>query len=306
MTLKLDVAVGYPRGWKGRDAGDVNDWVISLPDGLIRDFADREVRGRDASPELLQEWSGCFVNVLAELNAGRGFILLERVPVESFSDEQFRRVYWRIGQSLGRPIEQDIEGTLLYDVRDTGQSVGEGARFSVTNAESSFHTDAAFADKPPEFVGLLSLRSAVSGGESQLVSAYTLHNSLVNEAPDLMDTLYEDFSFDRRGQFHPGEPELMVAPVFRWDGIELDTRYLHYYITEGHKAGVRLSDKQIDSLDRLLDIVSRPEMSVTFSLKPGQMLFTNNHWILHNRRAFEDHTEPDSRRHYIRLWLNRR
>jgi alpha-ketoglutarate-dependent taurine dioxygenase len=303
---KLEQEVGSPRGWKSGDAGDGNDWVISLPEDLIRDFADREENELDASVDLLQQWNGFFEDALKELNEGRGFVLLERVPIESFSEEQCRRVYWRIGQSLGQPIEQNIEGMLLYDVRDTGQSVGEGARFSVTNAESSFHTDAAFAENPPEFVGLLSLHSAVSGGESQLVSAYTLHSSLANEAADLMDTLYEDFSFDRRGQFHPGEPELMVAPVFRWDGNELDTRYLHYYITEGHRSGESLTDRQTNSLDKLLEIVSRPEMRVTFSLKPGQMLFTNNHWILHNRTAFEDHVDPGKGRHYIRLWLNRR
>jgi hypothetical protein len=33
------------------------------------------------------------------------------------------------------------------------------------------------------------------------------------------------------------------------------------------------------------------------------MLFVNNRWILHNRTAFEDHPEPERRRHYVRLWL---
>ena len=29
----------------------------------------------------------------------------------------------------------------------------------------------------------------------------------------------------------------------------------------------------------------------------------NNRWILHNRTAFEDHPEPERRRHLVRLWL---
>ena len=48
-----------------------------------------------------------------------------------------------------------------------------------------------------------------------------------------------------------------------------------------------------------------PQLRIEFSLEPGQMLFVNNHWILHNRTAFEDHPEPERRRHYLRLWLNR-
>ena len=51
-----------------------------------------------------------------------------------------------IGQLLGEPIAQNVQGTLLYDVRDSGQDVARGARFSVTNYESSFHTDNSFGE----------------------------------------------------------------------------------------------------------------------------------------------------------------
>ena len=44
-----------------------------------------------------------------------------------------------------------MEGTLLYDVRDTGQDVAQGARFSVTNYESSFHTDNSFGSEVLDF-----------------------------------------------------------------------------------------------------------------------------------------------------------
>jgi alpha-ketoglutarate-dependent taurine dioxygenase len=299
-------AIPPPRGWTAYTAGVREDWTLTLSPDLIAEFAVGEGDTLDAPGGLIERWAGAFEPALVELNDGRGFVLLDRVPIESLSPVEARRVYWRVGQSLGQPIVQNVEGTLLYDVKDTGQDVGEGARFSVTNAESSFHTDAAFFDRPPEFVGLLSLQSAQSGGESQLVSCYSLHNALADEAIEQLDTLYQVFSFDRRGQFLPGEPELMVAPVFGWDGSELDTRYLHYYITEGHRAADPLTPAQTAALDKVLDIVTRPEFRVTFSLQPGQMLFTNNHWILHNRTAFEDHPEPEKRRHYIRLWLKRK
>jgi alpha-ketoglutarate-dependent taurine dioxygenase len=45
---------------------------------------------------------------------------------------------------------------------------------------------------------------------------------------------------------------------------------------------------------------------VEFMLRPGDMLFINNRWLLHNRTAFEDHAAPAQRRHYVRLWLRRR
>ena len=33
------------------------------------------------------------------------------------------------------------------------------------------------------------------------------------------------------------------------------------------------------------------------------MQFVNNRFVLHSRTAFEDHAEPDRRRHLVRLWL---
>ena len=81
-------------------------------------------------------------------------------------------MYWLIGQILGQPHEQNVQGTLLYDVRDYGQDVSKGARFSVTNAESTFHTDNSFSHEVSDYVGLLCLNPAKSGGMNMLVSAY--------------------------------------------------------------------------------------------------------------------------------------
>ena len=33
------------------------------------------------------------------------------------------------------------------------------------------------------------------------------------------------------------------------------------------------------------------------------MQFVNNHVLFHTRRAFEDHEDPDRKRHLLRIWL---
>ena len=242
------------------------------------------------------------------LETGPGFRIIESVPV--VRDRTIARspmlLYWLLGQSLGQPVHQDIKGTVLYDVRDTGEKVAEGSRFSVTNAESSFHNDCAFGREIPDYVGLLCLQTAKSGGRSQLVSVYSLHNHLLANHPKSLETLYELFYFDRRGQFAEGELPYLQHPIFHWDDLELTMRYLHYYIEVGHeKAAQPLTSRQVDALKLVNDLLSSPEFRIEFDLLPGQMLFVNNHWILHNRTAFEDHSDPQMRRHYVRLWLKR-
>jgi len=179
-----------------------------------------------------------------------------------------------------------------------------GARFSVTNAESSFHTDNSFGSEVLDYVGLLCLRPARSGGLSQVVSGLSVHNVLREWHPEALATLYRPFHVDRRGGVRPGEAPTARAPVFEQHGRGLVLRYLRYWIHAGHeKAGVPLTAEQRAALDALDRAAADPALRAEFALRAGQIYFTNNRWILHNRTAFEDHAEPARRRHLVRLWL---
>ena len=305
--------VSDDRTWQASTVDDTAAWYYPLSEDCLSSFETIICDARHRSgpitatsrPAASSNGCGeCLQPVLDALNSGRGFAIIERVPIEQSEVEEVLSMYWLIGQFLGKPMEQNIQGTLLYDVRDTGQNVAQGARFSVTNAESSFHNDNSFGDMLPDLVGLLCLHTAKSGGQSQLVSGYALHNELLENHPNVLETLYQLFCFDRRGQFKAGESSTSQFPIFQWSGDELTLRYLHYYIQVGHeRAGKKLTTDQRKALEVVEELLSRADFRVEFSLQPGQMLFTNNHWILHNRTAFEDYTDPERRRHYVRLWL---
>ena len=312
----LAEAVGGARAWKAESIDERTHWYCELSaqcrtacEAFVEDFreAARDLADLDIRMELRQACEPCLAPLRHVLERGRGFAILEGVPVERYSLEEAQAMYWLIGQVLGEPIVQNIQGVLLYDVRDTGQNVQEGARFSVTNAESTFHTDCAFNAQMPDYVGLLCMQTARSGGESQLVSSYALHNALLESHPEALEALYGEFYFDRRGQFGAGESPYSQFPIYRWHERQLTTRYMHYYIEVGHEeAGRALGDGQLRALALVKELVESAEFQVEFNLEPGQMLFVNNHWILHNRTAFEDHAEVQYRRHYVRLWLKRR
>ena len=311
----LPQVVTDERAWTADSIDAQRAWHYSLPEECVRQLGRLSLElTRDSTPVtdtriddgLLASCEQAVQPVLTALDGGRGFVVVDEIDPE-FSEKQHVAAYWILGQLLGVPAEQDIEGTLLYDVRDTGQKVHEGVRFSITNAESSFHTDAAFNVRPPDIVGLLCLRTAKSGGQSQLISAQALHNELLEKHPELLETLYRPFCFDRRGQFAAGEPATLANPVFHWNGSQLFVRYLRYYIEEGHQlAGRQLDPEQLEALDAVDELLQAPEFHIEFDLEPRQMLLTNNRFILHNRTAFEDYPEPHRQRHYVRLWLNER
>ncbi|UCH25840.1 MAG: TauD/TfdA family dioxygenase [Trueperaceae bacterium] len=243
-THMLPEVVTDERAWSADTVDAQASWFTSLSEDCLLEL-ERWLAEHAASSEeattlrvLDAQLSRCrelLSPVTTELDAGRGFALIDGVPMERFSPSEATAIYWLLGQILGEPFKQDIRGTLLYDVRDTGQDVKQGARFSVTNAESSFHTDGAFNPQVPDYVGLLCLAVAKSGGESELVSAVSLHNELLERDAEALRTLYGPFCFDRRGQFAAGEESVTETPIFRWDGQELFHRYLHYYIRVGHE-----------------------------------------------------------------------
>jgi alpha-ketoglutarate-dependent taurine dioxygenase len=303
------------RAWTAATLDEMSSWYHTLETGLLEEL-DRTIKELRRQPRPvttlaigdspLARWSETLLPVLSSLESGRGFIVLDGLPPARHSPEELQAIYWLIGQLLGRPCAQNVQGTLLYDVRDTGQDLAQGARFSVTNYESSFHTDNSFGESLVDYVGLLCLQSAKSGGLSQVVSGYAVHNRLLADHADVLPVLYEPFHIDRRGGVPPGESPTIQKPVLAWDGRELSYRYLRYWIHSGHeKADCSLTPEQVHALDVLDGVLREPDLAAEFMLRPGQMFFINNRWILHNRTAFEDYPEPERRRHYVRLWTFR-
>ena len=315
-TKVLEQRVDDERAWTPAMMGQKRPWRFDLDqrcwdliDPIVEAWRQNPQPATQVSLDETQCQSGkeALADVIRVLDAGVGFVLLDGIPLDRYSHQEAALIYWLVGQMIGRPIQQNVKGTLLYDVRDVGADHTKGSRFSVTNAGTPFHTDGAFYQNPADYVALLNLRPARSGGKSQMLSAYSLHNRLVDRSPELLETLYQGFHFDRRGEIKEGESPTSEHPVFNWDGAELTMRYLSYYIHEGHnQTGLALSEAQQVSLQAIEDVMDQDNLFVEFTVQPGQMLFCNNHWILHSRSGYQDHDDPDLRRHYLRLWLWRR
>lgn len=295
------------RAWTAATIDDRTAWYVPLPEVCLSTFEQirAELTHDLSSPAVVKAMQAtrkacadALTPVRDALERGRGFAIIE---APRLAPPEATLLYWFVGAALGRPFAQNVQGTMLYDVRDTGANLEEGARFSVTSYESSFHTDNSFGDCVLDYVGLLCLQTAKSGGRSQIVSGYAVHNALA-EQKDLLETLYQSFHVEHRG----GAGRTVDVPIFQAAGDELLVRYLRYWIETGHtKIGTPLTPEQAKALDALDACLNRPDLRVEFDLKPGDMYFINNRWTLHNRTAFEDHAAPERRRHLVRLWLQK-
>lgn len=160
----------------------------------------------------------------------------------------------------------------------------------------TFHTD-TFCD----ILALQTRNNAVSGGKTLLSSTWTVYNELMKSHPHLRELLAQPiWSFDSRGKFfdcstrpllynHDGRIILNYArePLLGLNGVRR---------TPGLEA---LSSEQHRALDVLEEIATRNQVAV--DAQPGDMLFINNHVVLHSREAFVD--SPDAPRYLVRMWL---
>lgn len=249
---------------------------------------------------------GMMRQVKATLDDGLGFAIIDRLPVEDLGRERTTALYWLLANLVGTTVAQKWDGTMLYDVRDTGKapSPGNGIRSSVSNRHQELHTDNSY-NLPPDYVALLCLHPAKEGGVSGIVSFQTAHNRLLETRPDLLERLYRPFCFDRQFEHAPDDPDTVNRlPVFAYDGERLRTRYAISLVRGGHDiTGDPLDDAGREAIEALDDIIEEPNMRRDFDFQAGQIQIVDNRCIGHRRTGFEDWPEPERRRHLVRLWV---
>jgi alpha-ketoglutarate-dependent taurine dioxygenase len=309
--LVLQEDIRDRRAWR-RDEISPRDWLVPLPPRCLEelDVVVRRVR-KDPLPTMLLSTDQFSLAACAEvmgrvrekLRAEIGLAVLDRVPVERYAAEENQALAWLLGSLLGRLVAQKWNGTMLYDVRDTGQALEYGVRRSVTNLDLTFHTDGPWLDFPPEVVGLYCINPAAEGGVSRFVSLCSVHNELRYRQSDLLPRLYRPFPWDRQAEHAPDDPKTLPCPIFQFDGQTLLARFNEKLISSGADlAGAPLDGEGQEALEAMRAIVDSPQLWVEFTVERGQVQYINNRQFAHSRTTFKDASEPHLKRHMIRLW----
>ncbi len=304
-----DKLVQHPSAWYGKVLAKDSSWLVHLSPRDLAEIADA-VRGVKAHNLTLAEvgrssfplptLSQKLAEYLEEIRSGRGFVVLRGLNAADYSDDEVGLIFWAIGAYLGVPVTQNPRGDLLGHVYDHGRRYGDiDVRGYETNAHLPFHSDGC------DLVGLLCLRQAKSGGLSSIVSSITLHNEILRQHPEYLEPLYNGFHYIKREAALTDDPVTPYrVPVFGAMEGFVSARLVRNQINAAcQKTGVPLAPLEQQALDFLDSLAYDPDIHLDMDLQVGDMQLCNNYTILHSRTGFEDFSEPERRRHMIRLWL---
>ena len=308
---RLAQSVSGADAWLGSDVGPAS-CILTLGDAALHEIevlADRiraaphPVLLRSPDDHPLDAVREVYARARAILDHGVGIAVIDRLPLDRLDDDTARAVFWTIGRLLARPVAQKWDGTMLYDVTDTGRTYGYGVRGSWTNTELVFHTDNAFGASMPRYVGLLCIRPAVEGGTSRFCSLHSVHARLLERFPRELDRLYRPMLFDRQAEHAPDAPPVAWAPVFSFDGARLQARTNTSLIRKGYTvAGVPMDDDTRCAVEALEQVVGEEDLRFELPIERGQLQYLENHRVAHYRSAFADTDDPAAKRLLVRMW----
>jgi hypothetical protein len=111
-----------------------------------------------------------------------GFLMLRGLPRRKYSDDDMLRIYIGLGSYISRPMVQSYLGDLIGHVVDVSD-VEPKSRGYRKGGGQLMHTDSC------DIIGLMCLRTALSGGESRISSALAVFNEIADKRPDVLEIL---------------------------------------------------------------------------------------------------------------------
>ena len=292
----MPVARG-PAVWRGADHA-AGEWIVRLDAAdcaeLIRSAEPLQGRPLDGIGQEdfpLARMSAKLADIGARLESGSGFVMLRGLPAGSLPLDLLQIIYWGVGTHLGVGVSQSTAGDRLGQVFDRGTQ--EKERYYTRGGALEFHMD------PVDAVGLLCLRTALSGGASRIASGGQVHNLILAERPDVLQVLYRGFHHSRRA-YGEATPSARV-PVFAPGRRGIECYFLPVTIRQAAEEGCQLSAAEEEALAVVERTANRPGVFLDMDFRVGDIQFLSNRIILHSRTDYVD--RPERRRHLLRLWL---
>jgi len=302
-TLGKDIA------WFPSDLEDEDRWIHQLSEAEKADIegALRTAQSQGASIQTLTRELFPLTVLPATLQMVRdriendlGLFVLRGLPVERYTKDELRLIYWGVGLHIGTAVSQSSKGDFLGDVRNVGDKVDDDkGRGYMSKDLLGFHTDSA------DVVALLVLRTAQSGGRSMFCSSVAIRDEIAATRPELYEVLRQPFYWSWKGQEGEGELPYYQQPIFSECGGRFCSRWIgtHILAAQALPGVPPLTPLQLEAMTLVNALANEPRFHTSMMYEPGDFQFLNNHVVYHARTEFVDWPEPDRRRHLLRMWL---
>ena len=320
MSTTMAQPITGPMVWTGEDLRGSADWIrVITPSEVAEiDAAVGAVQRRGLPwPKMTRDdfvvprLAASLAEVSRELEDGRGLVLLRGIPVERYTEDELRILYWGLGLLLGTPRYQNAQGELIGDVRDENRLYGTvrevdparagEPRTSRNKARSAgplrFHTDRT------DVVTLLCVRPAATGGLSKVVSGPAVHNAILERRPDLHALLCAPYYHSREGEAG-GRQRYYAMPIFGMCEGRFTSQYSRTFVenAQGIPGVPPLTAAQNEALDLWAEVCE--ELCYSMDMRSGDVQLLNNHVVYHARTTYEDDPAPGRDRFLMRLWLS--
>lgn len=301
-TLVID----KKKTWTKNLSSDSNEFLVDLDDNVIGELLQK----RDLLDQHnIQHFTHLKTQIQhikqAILIQGCGFCVINGTNFTAFDKHELSNIHILISKIFGELLIQNKQGEQTVEVKDLGKTLSTGGRYHHTKEGGSYHTDGCHIfENPPDYVGLLCLNPAKNGGVSKFISAYTIHNKL-QEDKNLLRILYEKFYMDKRNENQADETLAQFVPIFTYNNGKLNCRCCQRELIDaGHeKMNKPLTEYQKNALDNLDKLLANENFAVSYLLKKGDMMYSNNKWLIHDRTDFEDSDDENLKRALLRTWI---
>jgi len=300
-----------PRAWTAEEARADTSWVQRLSPAEAAGFDTALQHARTLGKPLLAMQQSDYPlpavsraaleRAVATTQGRWGMCLLKGFPTDNWSEADTKLAYWGMSLYMGVGRTQNRASEIMNDVRNEGGDYKvKGGRGYNTNAGLDFHQDSC------DVVGLLCRRTAKQGGTSKVISSIALRDEVQRLRPDLIPVLQGDWFHSYQGTQDPSQPPFYRCPIFGNDPQFFSARTNRKNTDAAQRdfpEVPRLTDLQTEALDYFDEVLKRPELCFRMDFEPGDVQLINNHVVLHSRTDYEDHDEPERKRHLLRLWI---
>ena len=305
----LETPIRDASAWRGEDFQNSDEWIYEFTESDLNEFerALAGVRGRPVESLRREDFplptfDARIEEFIREIESGRGFLLLRGMPIDSLGEEESIKLYQALCARLGKRVPTETNSELINSIRDLGPIQDPNARGYAAKTFWEPHTDM------PDIVTLFCLAPGRIGGQSRITSANTIYNIVLEEHPEWLPILYKEFAVDWMNQEPEGcqawFPQSLYCYVAGWLSCSMRTTWIRK--AQRLPDVPRLTAEETECFHYLEDMPMRPGLTLSMTMRAGDIQVINNYTTMHDRNLWMDAAEdPSHQRHLLRCWMRR-